>query len=223
MIKQLMVVMLLLMIVPLASADLGTFRQGDCVNIKTILNTTAVNISTLSYPNTTIALTNVAMTKLGSTFNYSFCNTEPLGIYTYDYFDIEGNVYVNSFTITKNGYELPGDNFTIMLYILFIVAVVGTFVTFILTIAKLATTSETIFGVLTTWSFYILLILVNYLSSYQLDSYITNLSSTFITITTWSNGVLPLISFVIAFFVRGTQQAKPLSVDNVTGGGFRYG
>lgn len=89
----------LMLFVPIVNADLGTFKQNDCVNIKTILNTTAVNISTISYPNSSLALSNLEMTKTGQTFNYSFCDTSPLGTYTYDYFDVEGNVYVNTFKI----------------------------------------------------------------------------------------------------------------------------
>jgi len=87
------------------SASLGSFEQGDCVNIKTILNSTYVNISSLSFPNSTIALTNQQMTKSGYSFNYSFCNTSTLGIYIYDYFDDQGNVYVNDFEITQTGYK----------------------------------------------------------------------------------------------------------------------
>lgn len=87
----------------LSSANLGTFKAGDCVNIKTILNSTYANISTISYPNSSIALENQNMTKIGHTFNLNFCNTSTLGTYTYDYFDDSGNVYVNDFAITITG------------------------------------------------------------------------------------------------------------------------
>lgn len=87
----------------IVSADLGTFAQGDCVNIRTILNTTSANLSTVSSQSQTYDL-NAAMTNLvGKTFNYTFCDTLDLGLYTYDYFDAEGNVYVNGFTITPAG------------------------------------------------------------------------------------------------------------------------
>ena len=94
-----------MMMVSLASADLGTFKQNDCISIKTILNSSSVNISTISYPNSTMILSNQVMTKIGNTFNYSFCNTSVLGKYIYDYFDEHGNVYVNDFTITPTGYQ----------------------------------------------------------------------------------------------------------------------
>lgn len=102
--KILLLVIGILLVVPLLSAGLGTFEPNDCVNIKTILNTTGVNISSISYPNSSVAITNDAMTKSGLTFNYTFCNTSDLGIYVYDYFDtVTGDTYVNSFEISNLG------------------------------------------------------------------------------------------------------------------------
>lgn len=104
--------LIITLILPLISANLGTYRQGDCVQIKTILNTSSVNISTISYPNSTLALTNVVMNKNGQTFIYNFCDTISSGNYIYDYFDAEGNYYVNDFTINKAGLEssTPGQS-----------------------------------------------------------------------------------------------------------------
>ena len=103
------------------SADLGTFKQNECVRIKTILNATAVNISTISYPNSTIVISNKAMTKVGQTFYYDFCNTSILGTYIYDYFDNSGNVYVNSFEITGNGNEKPSGVVIVLFALLIII------------------------------------------------------------------------------------------------------
>ena len=95
--------MAIFMLLPMMNATLGTFKSGDCVQIKTILNSTQVNISSLSYPNSTIVITEQPMTKVGQTFNYTFCDTSALGTYTYDYNDESGNVYVNDFEITHTG------------------------------------------------------------------------------------------------------------------------
>ena len=100
-----LVLVLTLLLINLSSASLGSFKQNECVNIRTILNTTAVNISTIS-SSTTLYISNEAMTKSGLTFNYTFCNTSDPGTYIYDYFDTEGNVYVNDFTITPSGFEI---------------------------------------------------------------------------------------------------------------------
>jgi len=97
-------------LISLVSADLGTYSLNECVNIKTILNSSSVNISTLSYPNSTIIITDKEMSKNGLTFNYTFCNTSTFGTYVYDYYDNKGNVYVNSFEITKNGEKVSLSN-----------------------------------------------------------------------------------------------------------------
>jgi len=102
--KKLMLILILsVLMISFTSAFLGTIKENECVNIKTILNTTSVNISSISYPNSTIIITEQPMTKVGHTFNYSFCNTNTIGIYIYDYYDSEGNVYVNDFEITSTG------------------------------------------------------------------------------------------------------------------------
>ena len=97
--------MLMFLLGTIVSGNLGTFKQGDCVNIRTIMNTTWVNISTVNYPNSTLAISNKPTSKVGQTFNYTYCNTSMIGTYIYDYFNDKGEVFVNSFDITPNGYE----------------------------------------------------------------------------------------------------------------------
>jgi hypothetical protein len=97
------IILVLLMFIPVVNADLGTYKQNECVLIKTLLNTSTINISTINYPNSTTVLSNIEMVKVGQTFTYNFCNTTVLGTYIYDFLDAEGNPYVNSFTITKTG------------------------------------------------------------------------------------------------------------------------
>lgn len=95
-----------LFLISFASANLGTFQQDTCVNIRTALNTTQVNISSISYPNETVLFLDNEMTRNGKTFNYSFCDTGVIGEYVYDFYDLEGNVFVNDFNITYNGDDL---------------------------------------------------------------------------------------------------------------------
>jgi len=86
-------------------ADLGCYKQNDCIPITTVLNSSSVNISVLTgpAPNPQILLINVVMNKTGSMFNYSFCNTSQLGTYNYGYCDNFGNCYSNSLTVTYDG------------------------------------------------------------------------------------------------------------------------
>lgn len=99
----LLVGIFILAFAPFVSSYLGTYELDECVNIKTILNVSSVNISTISYPNSTFAVTNKLMTKTAKTFIYEFCNTTEFGNYIYDYFDSDGYTYVNDFDITPNG------------------------------------------------------------------------------------------------------------------------
>lgn len=119
--KNYICLFVLILLLGLVSADLGTFRQGECVKIKTILNASSVNISTISYPNSTVIISNKAMTKTGQTFSYTFCNTSILGTYIYDYFDNSGNVYVNSFEITPTGNDLSSSQ-SVVYIIIFIIS-----------------------------------------------------------------------------------------------------
>lgn len=113
-------VMILSIVLPTTSASLGTYKMGSCVDIKTILNTTAVNISTISYPNSSVIVSNQPMDMNDYTFNYTFCNTSAIGNYIYSYVDAEGNVYVNDFMITPTG-DVPSSSRSITYIILSII------------------------------------------------------------------------------------------------------
>jgi len=102
--KQIFSLIIGILLISCISASLGTFKQGDCVDIKTITNASVVTISTLSYPNGTIAASEKTMQNIaGNTFNYTFCDASAIGSYIYDYYDDESNTYVNDFSITPSG------------------------------------------------------------------------------------------------------------------------
>lgn len=101
----LLTIILGIFILTLVQANLGTYQLDKCVNIKTILNATQVNISTISYPNSTMIILNQPMDKNSNTFNYTFCSNSVIGTYIYDYNDNNGNVFVNSYKITPSGKE----------------------------------------------------------------------------------------------------------------------
>lgn len=61
---------------------LGTFRQGNPVDLIQVCgNCSYVNITSIKVPNSTTILTNVIMTKDGSRFNYTFYDSWQLGRY----------------------------------------------------------------------------------------------------------------------------------------------
>ena len=101
--KILLTIILGIFLISFVSASLPTVEQNVCIQIKTILNTAGVNISSITYPNETTLFLNQEMEKNALTFNYTFCGTNVLGTYTYDYFDADGGVYVNDFLVTLSG------------------------------------------------------------------------------------------------------------------------
>lgn len=130
--KLILFILFGIFMISLVNASLGIFKQNECINIKTILNSTSVNISTINYPNSTLAISNQVMSKIGQTFNYTFCNTSTLGIYIYDYFDNLGNVYVNDFTITYTGKELTSEQTYIYIVSLIILIILILGISFII-------------------------------------------------------------------------------------------
>ena len=112
----------------------------------------------------------------------------------------------------------PGDFTVVFIMALFIISTIGLFYTFFLGLAKLATASSTFYDVLLSWMCYILVIIVNHLTGHYVeDVFMYDLTNQFLTLTVWTNGVLPLISLVISVIVRSTIKKKPLSVQEISG------
>ena len=104
-------ILVFLLTVNLASAEvqtLGTYKIDSCINLKQICNCSYVNITTILYPNSTIALSNVEMIKTGTDFVYNFCNTSLLGNYIVNGYgdpDTTFTVFNYDFEITQTGYK----------------------------------------------------------------------------------------------------------------------
>jgi hypothetical protein len=203
--------------------SLGVFKLNEKINlIQNCINSTYSNITRVIYPNSSYAInTQVVMTKNGNDYNSTFILSNKTGQYlVYGECNLDGvpTSWVYNFMVSQNGESPKGEGFDIFIYIIFIVATLGLFLTLILTTAHIATASETIFSMLLSWGFYILLMITSYLSLYQLDSFVTTLSNQFLDVTVWSNGVLPVFSLIITIFVKSTQKKRPLSVQELTGG-----
>lgn len=104
-------------------ARLGNFIIGECVEIRTISNSSFVNISNIAFVNGTSAVSNQAMDQSGKTFNFTFCGTQEIGTYIYDFFDAEGNVFVNDFLISPLGDEIDTGSSIIYIIILTTLAI----------------------------------------------------------------------------------------------------
>lgn len=90
-------------------ANYGTFKQNDNINlIQTCSDCTYINITSINYPNSTNVVSDIAMQKIGGTYNYTFTNAQPVGIYTVtgrgD--DSFADVWCYTFQVTATGSDL---------------------------------------------------------------------------------------------------------------------
>jgi len=114
-----------------SATTLGTFKNGDCVNlIQTCSNCTYSNITSVIYPNSSVALSNAEMSKAGTYYSYSFCDTDLNGIYLVTGFgdpDASTETWTYDFEITPNGQvaSIGSAIFYIGLLIVLVVFLVG--------------------------------------------------------------------------------------------------
>lgn len=130
---------IILFIIPFISAQftydagevesIGTFRQDNCVVlIQNCANCTSINISSVSYPNSTKALNEIQMTKDGNYYNASFCETSSIGTYNLNGVgnpNGENDVFAYTFEITPSGFRgvSSGEGMSMMISIIVILLV----------------------------------------------------------------------------------------------------
>ena len=131
--KLFLFAILLIFILPFISANLGTFKGGECVNIRVLANCSQINLTEVTSPNQTFII-NSPMTYLGGqTFNYSFCNTTSLGSYTYSWNnpcadcsqgdcgnDFEVNAIGTQFTVSQALIYIVGFIVMILMFFIFL-------------------------------------------------------------------------------------------------------
>ena len=114
-------VMVLIGMIGMVSADLGSTRQYNCFDIRVLSNCSNVNLTEVTNSNTTFII-NQAMTKIGGqTFSYSFCNTSQIDSYSFSWndpcIDCSNNGCGNSFSVTATGQVMTSAKATIYLWI----------------------------------------------------------------------------------------------------------
>lgn len=105
--------------------SLGTYKQGETVRVTQVCSdATYINISSISYPNSTTAVSNIEMTSAGSgEYYYEFNQTSDLGR-----FDVRGisdgceNTFATYFTVTQSG---EGNEQTLYLIFITIAGLLG--------------------------------------------------------------------------------------------------
>lgn len=101
-IKILGLMIMLAVCLQAASADLGTFKQGKCLNLLGSDNVNSMNLTSVTYPNGTTLFINTPMTNNNGVFNYTFCSTLQRGSYVYSYVETDGTPWTNGFVIGED-------------------------------------------------------------------------------------------------------------------------
>ena len=106
---SLMLGIIMISLIGITSASLGTFKQNQPVDIRVLANCSSIDLIEVNDGTTTYVI-NSAMTNLGGqTFNYTFENTGKIGTYSYSWnnpcVDCATNECGNSFEVTSTGDE----------------------------------------------------------------------------------------------------------------------
>lgn len=104
--------------------SLGTFTKDHCINIQqTCDNCTYINITSITFPNSTKAVSNVEMIQDSTDFSYEFCSASGLGEYFVNYKGDENGITSIAktwFDVTQNGRENPSGIVIVVYSILFL-------------------------------------------------------------------------------------------------------
>jgi len=204
----------------------GTFKPNSEINIiNPCSNSSFSNITTLLYPNRTTAKQNIIMTKNLDSYNYTFKDTNTLGVYLV-FMVCDKEYYLDDyylyFLITRTGQTPADDNLLIFIYLIFIMIISLLIYTMVINVAKTATIETTVSDVAISWGLYFVMLTLYYLARvYIIDDFILNFSGIFLSITAFTHVVLPLISLILTMFIRSTEKKRLISVNEFTGRPFR--
>lgn len=131
--KWILLAIFVVVSLPMASAvsDLGTFKQGDCIQLYQLCdNCSYVNLTTITQPNGTVLFIGTNMTKNGVDYNYTLCQTTLVGEYLYNVCGDKDNVFTCEnigFNITPSGTEGNDSYYILVFALVYGIAFVGFF------------------------------------------------------------------------------------------------
>lgn len=145
--KILLILIFGMFFISLASATTwGTYKQNQCVNLVTICPLESCNetiIQAITYPNSTIAVTDDSTTHTGTVWNYTFCSTDSLGIYTvygYSTNTTQNESFIGDFEITYSGLNFKEGQATFYTVLFFVL--IFFFIIILLAINQLPKSNE---------------------------------------------------------------------------------
>lgn len=206
--KYFILIMMGIFLIGLTSAQLdslGTFKQNSEVRIAQVCqDATYINISSISYPNGTVAVSGIQMTSAGSgEYYYDFTDTSLLGRY-----DVRGisdgceKTFATYFEVTLNGNK-PAEGIVVVIFTIIFILIFGFgLIYFLKSIAHviqfdfdLIDTAVMIATYLSMWMFY-------YFSyEYLGNAFINNILEVAISVGAVTHVILPLVSFMVSFIM----------------------
>jgi hypothetical protein len=218
-------IIVLMAIMPLASAsitssDYGIFKQDNCIKLIQVCdNCTFVNITSIQYPNSTDALINVEMTKAGTLYNYSFCDTNNLGRYIVTGFgDLNGDTaaWNYNFIVTKTGADYSTFSFLPL-----IISLIGVVAILLALAFALAENHGIISALFAGIAFYLLIPLLNVsalaFENNFIDPGISGMISTITQIFTWLDYALIvyICIYIMVQTISGYNQDKQERIEGL--------
>lgn len=188
---------------------LGTFTQNEPIRIsQNCNNATYTNISSINYPNSSVAESNIQMLYSGNgEFYYLFENTTQLGRY-----NVRGisdgceNTFSTYFEITTNGKSTPSGIVIIFFNLIFIIIIAGmlslllytvfTFILFDFNAKDLIINVSSYFSL---FAFYILGL------EYLGNKFINDILLFLIEIGAVTTVILPITAFIVCFIKNGLE------------------
>ena len=145
--RKIYLLMFAILFISLASATTwGTYKQDKCVNLITICPLTGCNATTIqaiTYPNSTIAVSDVSATHSGTVWNYTFCNTHDMGTYTvygYSTNSTQNESFIGDFEINYRGEKISSSQ--AIVYFILLIVIIFVFIMTILGIERLPKSNE---------------------------------------------------------------------------------
>jgi len=181
--------------------SLGTFKQNTDVRVAQVCSdATFINISSIAYPNGSVAVSNIEMTSAGSgEYYYLFDDTSQLGRY-----DVRGisdgceNTFATYFIITESGNDNPEGLVIVVYSILFFALLAWMLFTLFWNIAMLAELKTDIKDVMFSMLGYFGIIAYYYFAQmYFAKELVLDFSLWMIQIGGFTHVFLPLVGFVL--------------------------
>jgi len=210
---------LLVLALPLVMAETETYKINQATDLKftcTLNNaipsgSTTYNI-TLSYPNSSTFLNNVATTSKGNgAFNYTTTFTE-LGLYKVQMFCTDGTYsYSNEgyYDITGNGKEQPEGSVIVLFSLIFLVIVGFLLYSLILSLGHFASLDLDVIDLAKSMGIYFVLVAFYYLNGFYMGNVaIDSLLLILIRVGGFTHIFIPLIGFLISITIGSLKKKK---------------